>query len=211
MRVNAKVLDLLVDGTQLFVATAGFEVLRIDLKSRALVGRALRGHLGPVTSLALLGADWLVTGSWDKTAMIWDKATGVRQRVLDGHSDFVKAVATFPGGILTGSSDTTIRAWNAETGASLAVFKAHRRPVEHLLVSHGVFFSAASDGSIYEWDLSDVSAGAAPLRSFTGHLTTVYELALCEDSDALVAVSADKTARVFSRSVRVTRPQRQAA
>ena len=191
---------LLADGPVVFVATAGFEVVRVDATKKALFGKAFAGHSGPVTSIALLRDDLLLTGSWDKRVGVWNKAASKLDRFLEGHADFVKTVATHAGRVLSGSSDTTIRVWNAETGECLAVLKGHRRGVEQLLVVDDRLYSGASDGSILEWDLNDLKA--EPLRSFSFHQTSVYSMVLSEDGGSILSASADRSVRSISLLVR---------
>jgi len=59
-----------------------------------------------------------LTGSWDKTARVWDVATGREIQRLEGHTEMVKSVAFSPDGrwALTGSNDKTTRLWDVATG-----------------------------------------------------------------------------------------------
>jgi hypothetical protein len=56
---------------------------------------------------------YVVTGSYDKTAKIWDASTGAEKRNLAGHSDGVFSAAFSPDGayVVTGSGDSTAKIW----------------------------------------------------------------------------------------------------
>ena len=59
---------------------------------------------------------WVVTGSEDKTARLWDlraKDPAANPVVLGGHNGAVRAVATSPDNrwVVTGSEDGTARLW----------------------------------------------------------------------------------------------------
>ena len=61
----------------------------------------------------------IVTASSDKTARIWDAASGKPiGEPLKGHEDAVNSAAFSPDGrrIVTGSWDKTARIWDAATG-----------------------------------------------------------------------------------------------
>ena len=77
----------------------------------------LSGHEGPVDAVAVSGdGRWLVTGSWDQTARLWDltaKEPEKTARVLRGHAGPVFAVGFSGDGrwLVTGSGDKTVRLW----------------------------------------------------------------------------------------------------
>jgi hypothetical protein len=74
----------------------------------------LKGHEGGVTSAAFSpDGSLVITGSEDKTARIWDAASGKEMIVLKGHEDVVVSVAFSPVGarVVTASSDETARIW----------------------------------------------------------------------------------------------------
>jgi hypothetical protein len=78
---------------------------------------ALR-HEGAVNSAAFsLDGSRIVTTSEDKTARIWDAATGKELAVLRGHEGQVNSAAFSPDGsrIVTTSTDATARIWDAAT------------------------------------------------------------------------------------------------
>ncbi len=72
---------------------------------------------------------WLVTGSWDQSAKLWDTATGTAVRKLDGvHKGYINSVQFSRDGrqVLTASDDGTARLWDAATG----------KPIEPPLSGH---------------------------------------------------------------------------
>src|SRR5262249_35861241 len=86
------------------------------------------GHGAAVTSVAFSPDDqYAVTGSLDKTARLWDVATGRQVRQFVGHRDGVTSVAFAPDGhyVLTGSLDKTARLWDVATGQQVRLFAGH--------------------------------------------------------------------------------------
>jgi len=80
----------------------------------------LRGHDDSVSAVAISPDNhWLVTGSWDRTARLWDltaKDPAAKPVVLRGHEDGVNAVAISPDNrwLVTGGLDGTARLWLLE-------------------------------------------------------------------------------------------------
>jgi len=77
------------------------------------------GHAGPVTAV-VWSADnkLLLTASEDRTAILWEVATGRQLRTLQGHAGEVHSVAFSPDGrlALTGGEDSRAILWNLTTG-----------------------------------------------------------------------------------------------
>jgi WD40 repeat protein len=72
----------------------------------------LRGHDGPLYAVAISPDNrWVVTGSADKTARLWDLSA--KPVVLRGHDGPLYAVAISPDNrwVVTGSEDKTARLW----------------------------------------------------------------------------------------------------
>ena len=75
---------------------------------------------------------WVLTGSEDKTARLWDAQSGKELRAFTGHDSAVSSVAFSPDGkqVLTGSLDKTARLWDAQSGKELRTFTGHTGSVE---------------------------------------------------------------------------------
>ena len=69
----------------------------------------------------------VASASADGTIRLWDSATGAARRTLEGHSDWVMAVAFSPDGklVASASSDRTVRLWDSATGAVRCKLKGH--------------------------------------------------------------------------------------
>ena len=124
---------------------SGFAVAGVDLGMKAgvielrdrqgkLVAR-LQGHTGFVSELAFSPHHALLaTGSWDRTARLWDARTGKLLYTLDGHGDFVDDVAFDPSGrhLVTASRDHTARIWDVRTGRLANVLEGHRAALKRV-------------------------------------------------------------------------------
>lgn len=124
----------------------------------------LRGHESPVTSIAL-SADgrWLASGSWDKTARLWDLTSdtgGVTSYELRGHDEWVLDVAFSPNSNLlaTAGNDNDIRLWdltldNPKVGS--IVLRGHEKAVRGLTFSHDNrwLVSTSEDTTVRRWKM----------------------------------------------------------
>ncbi|MGH6812924.1 MAG: toll/interleukin-1 receptor domain-containing protein, partial [Methylocella sp.] len=83
--------------------------LNAVLRSLAVLHERMRIATGATAYSVAFSPDGarVLTGSWDKTARLWDAATGKEIRAFKGHEDFVFSVAFSPDGarVLTGSGD----------------------------------------------------------------------------------------------------------
>ncbi|MBA2307058.1 hypothetical protein H0W26_02910, partial [Candidatus Dependentiae bacterium] len=102
--------------------------LESSLSYNFICFQALAGHTGYVSSVAYSpDGNTVLTGSWDKTARLWDVTTGKQLHILEGHMKGVNSVAYSPDGttLLTGSEDNTTCVWDVTTGKQLRILKGH--------------------------------------------------------------------------------------
>jgi WD40 repeat protein len=86
------------------------------------------GHGNVVASVAFSpDGRYVLTGSYDHTARLWDATTAKELRRFEGHSDSVTSIAFSPDArcVLTGSQDRSIRLWDISTGKELRRFEGH--------------------------------------------------------------------------------------
>jgi WD40 repeat protein len=96
----------------------------------------------------------IATASEDRTARIWEIASGDQLRELSGHSSEVNAVAFSPDGslIATASEDHTARIWHALKG-TLTVLRGHTSGVTDVAFSPdgSLIATASSDTTVRIW------------------------------------------------------------
>jgi len=114
----------------------------------------------PVCALVVHG-EFLLSGSWDKTAKIWKSGDITPLLTLSGHLAAIWAVEMLPSSeqalYLTGSADKTIKLWQGDT--PLQLFKGHTDCVRALaVVDEQRFLSAANDATIRLWISTDFAS-----------------------------------------------------
>ncbi|MDR1267900.1 MAG: WD40 repeat domain-containing protein [Planctomycetaceae bacterium] len=170
----------------------------------------LEGHTREIDS-AVFSHDSkkIVTASWDKTARIWDTATGKELQKLKGHpGKIISAFFSFNGKtIVTASWDSTTRIWDVSTGKELQ--KLERDTEENLShatdnFSHTAVFSP--DGEIFitlnvEDNTARIydTATGKELQKLEGHTNAVQSAVFSPDGKMIVTASWDKTARIWNR------------
>jgi WD40 repeat protein/tRNA A-37 threonylcarbamoyl transferase component Bud32 len=114
------------------------------------------GHIGTVTHAAYSpDGRRIVTASLDKTARIWDAATGKQLRVLRGHIQQLNSAIFSADGkrIVTASDDETARIWDADTGSELFTLAGHKGKVLSAIFSPDGqrVATGSADGSARIW------------------------------------------------------------
>src|SRR5262249_38966458 len=122
----------------------------------------LKGHTETVYAIAFSpDGKYVVTGSFDKLAKLWEAATGKDLRTVggtQGHQSLVLGVAFSADGknTATGSQDNSARIWDVPTGGHLLAF-AHADAVNGLSLSPDgkVLAGAGKDGTVKLWNPAD--------------------------------------------------------
>lgn len=105
------------------IAGSDYNVRILNLASMKY--KTLQGHQADITYISYNNSnDKIVTASYDKTAIIWDLATGKIIQRLTGHENFVVTASFSPDGntVLTTSRDNMIKLWNVKTGKCMNSF-----------------------------------------------------------------------------------------
>jgi WD40 repeat protein len=126
----------------------------------SLSGKFLQGmsHKKTITSLAFSRTGhFLVTGSEDYTASVWDVATGRPAGDPIRHEAPVTAVSFDPSGdrVATAADDGTVRIWDALSGQPITETLRHDKGVTCLEFSHDgkTLYSASRDRTVRIWDV----------------------------------------------------------
>jgi WD40 repeat protein/serine/threonine protein kinase len=136
----------------------------------------------------------IVTASRDKTARLWDAASGKFLASFDHHGRVLQGVFSPDGTrILTASADGTAKLWDATSGKLLTSFD-HQDEVNHATFSpDGTrILTASADNSAKLWDASS----GKPMATF-GHEDEVYDAVFSPDGARILTASKDKTSKLW--------------
>ncbi|KAI1329997.1 phospholipase A-2-activating protein [Xylariaceae sp. FL0255] len=168
--------------------------------------RLLIGHAGNVCALASApGSRYLISGSWDNTARIWNLKTWETEFVLEGHEGAVWAVLPLTDNlIITGCADKSIRVFElskSNHGQVQPRSTIYTPDVIRALCvvpeghpSGAAIASASNDGVIRLWKLNGQKVG-----ELYGHESFIYSLAALPTGE-LVSSGEDRTVRVWRGS-----------
>ena len=162
---------------------------------------SIGGHTASVSSAAFSpDGTKIVSASMDRTAHIWDAATGAPVGKPMSHDAGIWTVVFSPDGskVLTASEDKTARVWDANTGAQLARLEGHTDKVTSAAFSpDGTRIVTSSfDKTARIWDATTYQQ----LKTLSGHENTVQTAFYSPDGTQIVTASDDTTARVWDAS-----------
>jgi WD40 repeat protein len=121
------------------------------------------GHQGWIAAAAFSpDGRYVLTGSWDRTARLWEIATGKELRRFEGHTSAVLSVAFSSDGryVLTGSGlgDYSVRLWDTKTGKEVRRFVGHGGDVKSVAFSidgqHVMTGAGSFDRSVRLWNMN---------------------------------------------------------
>jgi WD40 repeat protein/serine/threonine protein kinase len=156
-------------------------------------------HQGQVNAVAFSpDGKIFLTGSVDKTARLWDAATGKALGPPLKHEGAVWAAAFSPDGkiVLTCSgADKTVRLWEVSTGKCLVPPWPVPGGVQAVAFSPDgkVVLTGGHDGTAKLWEVATGRPQGPPLR----HRDPVFAVAFSPDGKTVLTCSWDKTARLW--------------
>jgi WD40 repeat protein len=140
---------------------------------------------------------WVATGSWDRTARIWNAETGDLMHILEGHDGAVSYVAFSPSGdaIVTASLDPVARVWDVETGRKIHDLNGHTGMIQQAVFNPqgDRLVTASSDFTARIWD---VETGEV-IHVLKGHDDVVEQAVFNPQGTLVLTASWDKTARIW--------------
>ncbi len=162
----------------------------------------LTGHTGGVNAVAF-SADgkFLLTGSGDTTARVWDASNGQVVHELTGHTAPIWAAAFRPDGqaVVTGAEDGAARVW--DLSACTASGCPSRKLKGHTKTIYGAAYSpdgkwivtGSEDGTAIVWDAET----GAILHTLRGHASAINGVAFSPTGQEIATASSDHTVRIW--------------
>lgn len=95
----------------------------------------------------------LITGSYDRTARVWNLETGAELHCLRGHLRAVRALQFDEVKLITGSMDNTLKIWDWRRGTCIRTLPGHSEGVVCLNFDSNVLASGSVDTTVKVWNL----------------------------------------------------------
>ncbi|KAH8417703.1 hypothetical protein KR222_004499 [Zaprionus bogoriensis] len=128
------------------------------------------GHLSVIVAADWLSSmDQIITGSWDRTAILWDVETAQPLQPLTGHDHELTHVSAHPTQrlVVTASRDTTFRLWDfRDPIPAVSVFQGHTETVtSSVFARDDKVVSGSDDRTIKVWELRNMRSALSTIRT----------------------------------------------
>ena len=154
-------------GARQLIATAGQDrtvrVWAADGSAGAAPVAVLAGHANVVETVCFAeagGQPVVVSGARDKTLRVWDLRTMTCAAVLEGHENWVRALAAVPGApalVCSAGNDRAVLCWDVAARRVVRTLRnTHKQFVVALAVcpTHGHLATGSDDATVKLWDSS---------------------------------------------------------
>ncbi|CAE6520555.1 unnamed protein product [Rhizoctonia solani] len=94
----------------------------------------------------------LITGSYDRTARVWNMETGAEVQCLKGHARAIRALQFDAAKLITASMDHTLKVWNWRNGTCVRTLEGHTEGVVCLNYDSNVLASGSVDTTVKVWN-----------------------------------------------------------
>jgi WD40 repeat protein len=133
-----------------------------------------------------------------QTIQISNSETGKCERILQGHTHWVKCAAFSPIDstlLVSCSGDFSCRLWNIVTGEVLRIFLGHTSHVRFIrfFPSGERFVTASEDRTLRLWDIESEE----PINTFTGHSNYINSVDISADETQILSASDDHTVKLW--------------
>lgn len=198
---------------RVYVTGCKDSVLRVFSASNHELQGTLEGHEKPATSLAWADESqtFLLSGSWDGTAKVWDIQRQALIATLPGHENStcvvgldkkgnILRVATGSAGIAQGNSISghTLRIWSVDTVSGLTsilhqVANDHEGPIRGLALTAGSLVTCSNDGTIKLRSVENGSCSSTLgfIAENSQHPPMLLNVAAVNNSSYVVACAED--------------------
>ncbi|MCA9948552.1 MAG: protein kinase [Anaerolineales bacterium] len=171
--------------------------------------RTLVGHTDSIIGMEISpDGERIITASSDKTAKIWDAATGELLMTLVGHEDGLSDPAYSPDGIHVATADEggVAKVWDGRSGAELLTLSGHTGPITFITYNHdgSRIATASGDATARIWDafsgevLLTLEGHEAVASMATGGASGgVIDVKFSPDEKTVATLGGDGTLRIW--------------
>lgn len=122
----------------------------------------------------------ILTGSDDKTAILWDAESGIQLRSFSEHEFLYDVAISSDGRRVLTAGDAVAIVWDADTGRKLRTLKGHRAFVNRVEISPDGrrVVTASGDHTAILWD----TVSGRQLQTFSGHDSAIHHISISSNN-----------------------------
>ncbi|KAG0331061.1 hypothetical protein BG000_011245 [Podila horticola] len=170
-------------------------IVERNWRKRNFKVKAFRGHTDGVMCLQF-DDSFLITGSYDNTAKVWNIETGECLRTLTGHALCIRALHFDDAKLITGSMDRTLKIWNYHTGQCIRTLQGHTDGIVTLDFDSRILASGSADATIKIWNFA-----TGECSTLKGHRDLVNKVQIYKKK-LLISASDDTTVKLWDIATR---------